>query len=105
MTRQTISNGHWFDEDAAIKFDGYREWDGSNMYCIHGGGQWGGCALHYTRSGNWIKEAWYNGSGGYEQVSESEAVQWLVNNNDHQPEGLPKKATDRVNKIIDEMEV
>jgi len=106
MSRQNLTNGNWFNPDSAVEFSGNRTWDGNNMICVNCGSQWGGEALYYTKSGNWVLNSWYNGSSDkYNLIEESKAVEWLIRNEIFEPAGLPANITEQIKENIASLEV
>ncbi|WP_038040171.1 hypothetical protein [Thermorudis peleae] len=91
MKRQVLTDGtgRWFDREKATRFDEAREWDGRNWVSKATGSQWDHEELYRTKSGRWIRHWWSQWQGStdrWEEVTEAEAVRWLLQN-DYEPDG------------------
>lgn len=85
MSRVALTDGSkaWFDTKAAVLFKEDTNFDGRNQISVPTGSQWDHEWLYYTKSGKWVLNDWsqYQGSAeGYRQISEQEAIDWLVQN-------------------------
>lgn len=68
-------------------------WDGHNNISVNTNSQWEHQELYLSQKGNYYLEIWsqWQGSQPYAiWVSEKEAAEWLVLNNESLPEGLKK---------------
>lgn len=93
MRRQVLTDGsgRWFDLDAATRYDEATIWDGRNRRSLATGSQWDHETLYRTESGRWIKHSWSQWQGTmdtWEEISEQEAVSWLLRNGYDVPEEL-----------------
>lgn len=110
MTRIALTDGSnaWFDADKAIEFAEATWWDGSNHISVITGSQWEHETLFYTRSGNWVLRfaSCYQGTPTtYTQVSEQDAVDWLITNDHHDINNLPTQIQVRVSEAVANAEV
>lgn len=77
----TDDSSQWFDDEKATKFDEATWWNGNNHISRATGSQWEHEALYFTKSGNWILNAWSQRQGSgetYEAVSQHAAIAWLI---------------------------
>jgi len=78
----TDDSSKWFDTSKAIRFDEDTRWDGNNHISRATGSQWNHEALYFTKSGNWILNAWSQCRGGspetYGTIGEESAIAWLI---------------------------
>ena len=75
----------WFDYDKAEKIHEDTEWDGRNHISVATGSQWDHEMLLRTAQGRWVLETYSNRQGvmgTYRFVSDTEAREWLLRNND-----------------------
>lgn len=85
MRRQALTDGsgRWFDLDTATCYEEATFWDGNNRRSRATGSQWDHEELYRTASGRWVKHWWSQWAGSvdrWEEISEAEAVAWLVQN-------------------------
>ena len=82
MARITLTDSpRWFNDSTATKFDEDSRWDGNNHISRATGSQWDHQALYYTASGRWILNSWSQWQGTedtYEEVSQADAIEWLI---------------------------
>jgi hypothetical protein len=91
MTRVSIGNGRWFNQDTATYTKGDTYFDGSNLIDINTGSQWERQYLWRTAGGTWLinqYSQWQGVQETYEEVTEEEAALWLVTNHKKIPEEL-----------------
>lgn len=89
----TDGSGAWFHSDSAVLFKEDTRWDGNNHISIPTGSQWSHQWLFYTKAGRWVLNCFSNYQGSretYEQVEESDAVAWLIQNDHFESEELTK---------------
>ena len=110
-TALTDGSGKWFNSDSAVKFDENTRWDGRNHISVSTGSQWNHEALYYTKSGNWVLNAWsqYQGSlETYEEIEQDEAIRWLCVNEcfeREEIEQLPANVREQVQEGIAKSEL
>lgn len=97
MMRIALTNttGRWFNEETATKYEESQQHDGRNYISLATGSQWHHEALYRTAGGRWILNHWSQWQGWretYEEVSEQEAVAWLIRNGLEVPERLAAHA-------------
>ena len=79
----TDGSGAWFNTSSAVLFKEDTRFDGRNHISVPTESQWDHEYLYYTKSGKWILNAWSNWQGScesYDQIGESEAITWLIQN-------------------------
>lgn len=107
----TDGSGRWFSPDSAAKFSEATRWNGNNHISRATGSQWDHETLYYTKSGRWVLNHWSQWQGSlekYTEITESEAVSWLVNNEYTEAgdlEGLPPKLLAVVLAAVEQAEV
>ena len=83
----SLSDGRWFDESKAEKFEEASDWDGSNSISIATGSQWEHERLWRTEKGTWVLNCWSQRQGTIESYivyDDDHAAWWLsVNNHTH----------------------
>lgn len=95
MDRTALQDGGWFDKDTAEKFEEGDRFDGSNRVSLATGSEWDHENLYRTRSGRWVLNIWSQRQGStesYREISQPEAVDWLVRNEHEVPDSLAKVA-------------
>ena len=85
MPRVTLTDESkaWFDTDSAVLFKEDTRWDGDNHISVPTRSQWNHEWLYYTKSGKWVLNCFsaYQGTlETHEQISEQDAVEWLILN-------------------------
>lgn len=84
MTRTKLSDGRFFDRDAAKRWEEDTFFDGRNRISRATGDQWLHEALYRTAGGKWILCSWsdWQGSGPalYDEVDNRTAARWLIAN-------------------------
>jgi hypothetical protein len=81
--RVSLSDGRWFNTDAAESYHEEEDWNGSNHISRATGSQWEHERLYRTAGDTWVLHHWsqYQGSGeSYEVVDNEEAARWLSRN-------------------------
>ena len=89
MKRQALSNGRWFNVEAADLYSEDSEWDGSNHISCATGSQWNHEELYRTKSKKWVLHSWSQWQGStdsWEQVGDDDAARWLVRNGHQHPD-------------------
>ena len=95
MKRQSLSDGQWFDLDAAEKFEEATWWNGSNQISEATGSQWEHEALYRTKSKRWVLNAWSQRQGHgetWEVIDDDSAARWLVKNGEDHPDAAEQIA-------------
>jgi hypothetical protein len=98
----------WFDDTHAVKFTEATRWNGNNHISRATGSQWDHQALYYTRSGNWVLNGWSQWQGSletYTKVDETEAIQWLIDNEHDDTDELPESVRERIDEGIEAAEL
>lgn len=95
MTRTALTDGSnkWFDKDTAVCFQEHSWWNGNNHISRATGSQWNHEYLYYTKSGRWVLNAWSNYQNvpeTYEEMAESDAIDWLIRQEKMEDKNLPK---------------
>lgn len=99
----TDGSGSWFDDEKTIKFGEAKRWDGRNYISVPTGSQWVHETLHYTRSGNWVKNSSSSWKDTYQQITTEDAVEWLILNEYMEHERLnelPANIREQVNEMF-----
>jgi hypothetical protein len=110
-TSLTDDSGRWFDTETAVKFMESTRWNGKNHISRATGSQWNHETIYYTKGGRWIlyqSSEWEGSLPSYEELAESDAVKWLINNEHTDPDdvkALPKTIADRVTGAVDASEL
>ena len=95
MKRTALQNGGWFDADTAEKYEEADYFDGSNRISRATHSEWDHENLYRPRSGRWVLNAWSQRQGStesYREISEADAVQWLIRNEHPVPDTLQEAA-------------
>lgn len=83
MKRQNLSDGTWFDVDAAKCWQEDTWFDGNNHLSCATDSQWDHQELYCTKNGKWVLRSWSQWQGSKEswkRISEQQAQKWLVQN-------------------------
>jgi hypothetical protein len=84
MNRVALTDGRWFDLDAASRFAEGEYFDGHNYISKATGSQWEHEALYRTAGGSWILTRWSDWQGSpaptYEAIPDAAAAAWLAAN-------------------------
>ncbi len=84
--RVNLSNGTWFNPDAATKFEEATRWNGNNHVSLATGSQWEHEMLYRTAKGAWVLHCWSQWQGStpsYEIITETDANVWLIRQGHH----------------------
>ncbi len=84
MSRITLPDGRWFNQDSATEYPEDTYWDGRNHISVSTGSQWDHETLYRTAGGRWVLES----SSDYQSVTttreiigDERAARWLSVNN------------------------
>jgi hypothetical protein len=83
MARIKMTDGRWFDLDAAQSWEEGSRWNGNNHISLATGSQWDHQTLYRTAKLRWVlhdSSQWQGSGETYEEVDEATAAQWLVTN-------------------------
>jgi hypothetical protein len=89
----TDGSGTWFNDETAVIFREDTNWDGRNHISVPTGSQWEHEWMYYTKGGKWVLNSFSNYIGireTYEQIDESAAIEWMVENRCFEDEGIEK---------------
>ena len=81
MTRISVGDGMWFDDDKAETFSEDTYHDGRNFISKATGGQWEHERLYRTAKGKWVLKRWSDWQGSretYEVTDDATAAAWLI---------------------------
>jgi len=81
MKRQRLTDGGWFDREAAKRYNEDTYHDGQNFISRATGTQWDHESLYRTRRGRWVLHWWSQWQGSREswiEISADEAHRWLI---------------------------
>lgn len=109
MTRIALTDGSgaWFNSESAILFKEDTRFDGRNQISVPTGSQWEHQWLYYTKSGKWVLNEFSNYQGSlesYAQISEDEAVTWLIQNGYSTTDDLEGLPADTVASVLNGIE-
>lgn len=110
-TALTDGSGAWFDTTEAVVLHEDSRWDGRNHISVATGSQWEHEWLYYTKSGKWVLHCysqWQGSSESYEQIEESDAIKWLIENRRFDDDGmkkLPEAVRERVKAGFESAEI
>lgn len=99
MSRVSLGNGKWFDDDKATKWSESTTWNGNNHISDATGSQWDHEAVYRTAKGTWVLHAWSQWQGSrpsYRTIDEATAIEWLIANRHHDAVPAPALAAAEV---------
>lgn len=67
MKRQYLSNGRWFDRQAATSWHEKTYHDGHNFVSLYTRDQWTHATLYRTSGGRWVLHQWSDWQGGFDE--------------------------------------
>lgn len=91
MKRQMLSNGSWFDVDAATEWSEDTYHDGRNAISCNTGCQWAHQSLYLTAKGKYVLcewSAWQGSVATYTIIPDEQAAMWLLKNKAEVPAEL-----------------
>lgn len=110
MSRITLTDGsgNWFESSKAIRYKEGKRWNGNNYISMATNSQWEHECLYYTKSGRWVLNSWSNYQGtleSYSEISEGEAIDWLISQAYLEVDELPKSIRESVLRGIELAEI